>query len=167
MKLPPPKPWTSSIWRLHLLIPPHLRIDYIPINNRISGQGITVNIRLKMQEGERRGSSTLQENVRVGQITSGWVRVIQNSPKLSNWPYSWSGSQFICIMHRNHDLGSIGFTQSLATWVKVEKHDPKVTKKVKSDNPEEKNRKPLKSPIWRLYFVPVPTHKHIPSKLAP
>ena len=50
-------------------------------------------------------------------------------------------------MHRNHDLGSIGFTQSLATWVKVEKHDPKVTKKVKSDYPKEKNRKPLKSPI--------------------
>ena len=45
--------------------PPHLRIDYVPINNRISGQGTTVNIRLKMQEGELGGSSARQEDFRV------------------------------------------------------------------------------------------------------
>ena len=42
-----------------------------------------------------------------------------------------------------------------------------MTKIVKSDHPSEKYGKSLKSPLWKLYFVPVPTPKHISRMLAP
>ena len=42
-----------------------------------------------------------------------------------------------------------------------------VTKMAKNDHPQDKHSKLLKSRIRRLYFVPVPTPKHILRKLAP
>ena len=42
-----------------------------------------------------------------------------------------------------------------------------VTKKAKTDHPQQKNRKSLKNSVWRLYIAPIPTPKHILKRIPP